>query len=119
MFCASIGVVGLVGLQASVPCSSPRRTGRALQLTSLDMEVVSVESKTFANTVFLKKRMYYNMRSRTVKRQAGHVIREVRDLGDPTVLNVGVLFSRDGVGLLEHGCSPKGVSSTGGSPPFF
>lgn len=49
----------------------------ALQLTSLDMEVVSEESKAFANTVFLKKSMYYNMRSRIVKRHAGHVIRKV------------------------------------------
>lgn len=42
------------------------------------MEVVSEESKAFANTVFLKKSMYYNMRSRIVKRHAGHVIRKVR-----------------------------------------
>lgn len=51
---------------------------RLLQLNSLDMEVVSEESKAFANTVFLKKSMYYNMRSRIVKRHAGHVIRKVR-----------------------------------------
>lgn len=43
------------------------------------MEVVSEDSKAFANTVFLKKSMYYNMRSRIVKRHAGHVIRKVRD----------------------------------------
>ncbi|CAN0479913.1 unnamed protein product, partial [Hapterophycus canaliculatus] len=48
------------------------------QLTSLDMEVVPEESKAFANTVFLKKSMYYNMRSRIVKRHAGHVIRKAR-----------------------------------------
>ena len=48
-----------------------------LQLASLDMNVVSEESKAFANTVFLKKSMYYNMRSRIVKRHAGHVIRKV------------------------------------------
>lgn len=47
------------------------------QLASLDMNVVSEESKAFANTVFLKKSMYYNMRSRIVKRHAGHVIRKV------------------------------------------
>lgn len=41
------------------------------------MNVVSEESKAFANTVFLKKSMYYNMRSRIVKRHAGHVIRKV------------------------------------------
>ena len=40
--------------------------------------MVSEESKAFANTVFLKKSMYYNMRSRIVKRHAGHVIRKVR-----------------------------------------
>ncbi|CAN0113324.1 unnamed protein product [Ectocarpus sp. 6 AP-2014] len=49
------------------------------QLTSLDMEVVSEESKAFANTVFLKKSMYYNMRSRIVKRHAGHVIRKASE----------------------------------------
>lgn len=48
-----------------------------MQLTSLDVEVMSEESKAFANTVFLKKSMYYNMRSRIVKRHAGHVIRKV------------------------------------------
>ncbi len=51
-----------------------------VQLTSLDMEVVSEESKSFANTVFLKKSMYYNMRSRILKRHAGHVIRKVRHM---------------------------------------
>lgn len=56
-----------------------------VQLTSLDMEIVSEESKAFANTVFLKKSMYYNMRSRIVKRHAGHVIRKVRDTtADPS-----------------------------------
>eukprot|EP00752_Nemacystus_decipiens_P007096 g6358.t1 len=50
------------------------------QLTSLDMEMVSEESKAFANTVFLKKSMYYNMRSRIVKRHAGHVIRKATEL---------------------------------------
>lgn len=40
--------------------------------------MVSEESKAFANTVFLKKSMYYNMRSRIMKRHAGHVIRKVR-----------------------------------------
>lgn len=47
------------------------------QLTSLDMVIVSEESEAFANTVFLKKSMYYNMRSRIVKRHAGHVVRKV------------------------------------------
>lgn len=37
---------------------------------------MSEESKAFANTVFLKKSMYYNMRSRIVKRHAGHVVRK-------------------------------------------
>lgn len=50
-----------------------------LQLTSLDMELVSEEAKAFANTVFLKKSMYYNMRSRIVKRHAGHVVRKVKN----------------------------------------
>lgn len=42
------------------------------------MEGVPEESKAFANTVFLKKSMYYNMRSRIVKRHAGHVVRKAR-----------------------------------------
>lgn len=49
------------------------------------MEVMSEESKAFANTVFLKKSMYYNMRSRIVKRHAGHVIRKVgHKRGEPS-----------------------------------
>lgn len=48
------------------------------------MEIVSEESKAFANTVFLKKSMYYNMRSRIVKRHAGHVVRKARAMVDNT-----------------------------------
>lgn len=57
-----------------------------LQLTSLDMDIVSEECKSFANTVFLKKSMYYNMRSRIVKRHAGHVVRKARGKTHSSVL---------------------------------
>ena len=84
-----------------------------VQLTSLDMEVVSEESKSFANTVFLKKSMYYNMRSRILKRHAGHVIRKVRCSG--RVLAIGM----DAVLLVGEGgpkdCVEKRRMTRGGS----
>ncbi|CAN0386100.1 unnamed protein product, partial [Laminaria digitata] len=63
-----------------------------LQLSSLDMNVVSEESKAFANTVFLKKSMYYNMRSRIVKRHAGHVIRKATELCGEKAANLQTTF---------------------------
>lgn len=66
-----------------------------VQLTSLDMEVVSEESKAFANTVFLKKSMYYNMRSRIVKRHAGHVVRKASTLTNGRLFSK-ILLGREG-----------------------
>lgn len=44
------------------------------QLTQLDMRGVNEKSKHMAQSIFLKKRMYYNMRIRTLKRNAGNLI---------------------------------------------
>jgi Leucine-rich repeat (LRR) protein len=44
------------------------------QLTRLDMRLVNEKSKHMAQSIFLKKRMYYNMRIRTLKRNAGTLV---------------------------------------------
>lgn len=44
------------------------------QLTQLDMRGVTDKSKHMAQSIFLKKRMYYNMRIRTLKRNAGNLM---------------------------------------------
>jgi len=44
------------------------------QLTKLDMRLVNDKSKHMAQSIFLKKRMYYNMRVRTLKRNAGNLV---------------------------------------------
>ena len=37
--------------------------------------VVSEESKTFADTTFMKKRMYYNMRIKTIQRNTANIMK--------------------------------------------
>jgi Leucine-rich repeat (LRR) protein len=43
------------------------------QITQLDTFVVSEEAKNFAEATFMKKRMYYNMRIKTIKRTASNL----------------------------------------------
>eukprot|EP00949_MAST-11_sp_MAST-11-sp1_P004981 g4981.t1 len=46
------------------------------QLTSLDTMYISVESKQLAEATYMKKKMYYNMRIKTLKRNTSNVIRK-------------------------------------------
>ena len=41
----------------------------------LDTMIVSEESKTFADTTFMKKRMYYNMRIKTIQRNTANIMK--------------------------------------------
>lgn len=43
------------------------------QLTQLDSFIISEEAKNFAEATFMKKRMYYNMRIKTIKRTASNL----------------------------------------------
>ena len=43
------------------------------QITQLDAFVISEEAKNFAEATFMKKRMYYNMRIKTIKRTASNL----------------------------------------------
>ena len=45
------------------------------RLTRLDTMTVSDESKTFAETTFMKKRMYYNMRIKTIQRNTSNIMK--------------------------------------------
>ena len=45
------------------------------RLVRLDTMLVSEESKTFADTTFMKKRMYYNMRIKTIQRNTSNIMK--------------------------------------------
>lgn len=45
------------------------------RLVRLDTMIVSEESKTFADTTFMKKRMYYNMRIKTIQRNTSNIMK--------------------------------------------
>lgn len=49
------------------------------QLTTLDSMYISRESKQLAEATYMKKKMYYNMRIKTLKRNANNVIRFAHD----------------------------------------
>jgi hypothetical protein len=49
------------------------------QLTTLDSMYISRESKQLAEATYMKKKMYYNMRIKTLKRNANNVIRMAHD----------------------------------------
>ena len=50
------------------------------QLNSLDMELISGNAKRLAKAIYLKKKMYYNMRVKTLKRYATNVIRHGEEM---------------------------------------
>ena len=45
------------------------------KLTKLDTMIISEESKNFAETTFMKKRMYYNMRIKTIQRNTSNIMK--------------------------------------------
>lgn len=45
------------------------------KLTKFDAAVVTEDSKNFAETTFMKKRMYYNMRIKTIQRNTSNVMK--------------------------------------------
>eukprot|EP00967_Tisochrysis_lutea_P023773 scaffold27287_cov19-Tisochrysis_lutea.AAC.2 len=49
------------------------------KLTSLDTLVLADETKHLAEATFLKKQMYYNMRIKTVFRNARNIIRQANE----------------------------------------
>lgn len=66
------------------------------QLAVLDTMVLSEESKAMAEATYMKKRMYYNMRIKTLKRNTTNVIRAAREAkqarASHTSLNLNVLL---------------------------
>lgn len=44
-------------------------------LTSLDTLLLADETKALAEATFLKKQMYYNMRAKTLRRNARNIVR--------------------------------------------
>lgn len=60
-------------------------------LSSLDTLLLAEETKQLAEATYIKKKMYYNMRIKTMRRNTKNMIRaasrgkEVREHGDPTL----------------------------------
>ena len=50
------------------------------QLASLDMEHISDDAKRLARAIYLKKKMYYNMRMKTLKRDATNIITKAQEM---------------------------------------
>ena len=50
------------------------------QLNSLDIEIISDNAKRLAKAIYLKKKMYYNMRMKTLKRYATNVMKRGEEL---------------------------------------
>lgn len=57
-------------LHVHAPCRRPPR-----RLTSLDTLLLADETKALAEATFLKKQMYYNMRAKTLRRNARNIVR--------------------------------------------
>jgi hypothetical protein len=47
-------------------------------LVKLDTLQISDDAKAFADATFMKKRMYYNMRIKTIQRNASNIIKLVK-----------------------------------------
>tara|TARA_B100000482_G_scaffold152079_2_gene113996 strand:+ start:1259 stop:1795 length:537 start_codon:yes stop_codon:yes gene_type:complete len=66
------------------------------QLNSLDMEAISENAKRLSKAIYLKKKMYYNMRMKTLKRYATNVVKRGEELYgctiDPTIQSLGSLM---------------------------
>ena len=78
------------------------------QLSSLDTMLISNESKQLAEATYMKKKMYYNMRIKTLKRNTNNVIRKAQEAMNAKIslinLNMNVLLrQRKGIqGALEE-----------------
>ena len=78
------------------------------QLTNLDSMYISRESKQLAEATYMKKKMYYNMRIKTLKRNASNVIRmahdEMQSKAGNLSLNLNVLLRqrKDLMRILEE-----------------
>eukprot|EP00945_MAST-04E_sp_MAST-4E-sp1_P005291 g5291.t1 len=78
------------------------------QLSSLDTMLISNESKQLAEATYMKKKMYYNMRIKTLKRNTNNVIRKAQEAMQAKIsvinLNLNVLLrQRKGVeGVLDE-----------------
>ena len=78
------------------------------QLSSLDTMLISNESKQLAEATYMKKKMYYNMRIKTLKRNTNNVIRKAQEAMQSKItlinLNLNVLLrQRKGVeGALDE-----------------
>ena len=78
------------------------------QLSSLDTMLISNESKQLAEATYMKKKMYYNMRIKTLKRNTNNVIRKAQEAMHAKIslinLNLNVLLrQRKGIqGVLEE-----------------
>jgi hypothetical protein len=77
------------------------------QITRLDAELITDEAKSLAQSIYMKKKMYYNMRMKTLKRNATNVMREAEEIFKQKLSSLNVTLNmllkkkKDVEGFLE------------------
>ena len=77
------------------------------QITCLDAELITDEAKSLAQSIYMKKKMYYNMRMKTLKRNATNVMQEAEEIFKQKLSSVNVTLNmllkkkKDVEGFLE------------------
>ena len=63
--------------------------------------IVSEESKNFAETTFMKKRMYYNMRIKTIQRNTSNIMKLLKICWKVRICKIDIQTSKLIKKLLE------------------
>ncbi|GMI15843.1 hypothetical protein TrVE_jg5650 [Triparma verrucosa] len=64
-----------------------------LQLSTLDSSTISEDAKTLSQSIYMKKKMYYNMRTKTLKRNATNVAAKASDIYSKSLSSVNVTLN--------------------------
>ena len=73
----------------------------------MDAELITDEAKSLAQSIYMKKKMYYNMRMKTLKRNATNVMHEAEEIFKQKLSSVNVTLNmllkkkKDVEGFLE------------------
>jgi Leucine-rich repeat (LRR) protein len=60
------------------------------QLTSLDTMAIREEAKQMAEATYMKKKMYYNMRIKTLKRNTTNILRKAQECAKAKIVEINV-----------------------------
>ncbi|GMH63034.1 hypothetical protein TL16_g03613 [Triparma laevis f. inornata] len=64
-----------------------------VQLSTLDSSTISEDAKTLSQSIYMKKKMYYNMRTKTLKRNATNVAARASDIYSKGLSSVNVTLN--------------------------